>query len=198
MPAVSPSTISPTGRFQPPEIRQRQILDAAASLAVAHGLANVSIAQVAEAAGLAKGSIYLHYSSRAELIDALQADLWHQMLDLPNEIVADETRSWSRRMDDIVAHLVEFSRRNEDLYHAVFHATGTYTDEPWTESRQLLHRLLVGGTAAHEFDVSDIEVTTDFLLHAYAGPCYHSDNDAHVAAEIQQLFRRVVGAEPAR
>jgi AcrR family transcriptional regulator len=191
---VTPSDASPVGRFQPPEVRQRQILDAAAALAVEHGLDNVSIAQVAHAAGIAKGSIYLHYASRTELIDALQTDLWRKMLDHPNELVANDELTWTQRMDDIVGHLVEFSMENEDLYHAVFHAAGTHTDEPWTDSRHLLRHLLIGGIEAGEFDVSDVDVTADFLLHAYAGPCYHSDDRAHVADEIQQLFRRVVGA----
>lgn len=192
MPQSQPS---PTARFQPPAVRQRQILDAAAALAVEHGLDNVSVAQVAKSAGIAKGSIYLHYASRTELIDALQSDLWHKMLDRPNEIIANDDLSWSRRMDDIVRHLVDFSMENEDLYHAIFHAAGAQTEEPWTESRQLLRRLLFGGNDAGEFQVGAVEITADFLLHAYAGPCYHGDDRAHVTHEIQQIFRRVVGAE---
>lgn len=185
---------STSGRFQPPEVRQRQILEAAAALAVEHGLDNVSIAQVAQSAGIAKGSIYLHYASRAELIDALQADLWRKMLDHPNEVVADHSATWAERLDEIVRHLVEFSMDNEDLYHAVFHATATHTDEPWTESRQLIRQLIHGGGRAGEFDVVDLDVTTDFLLHAYAGPCYHSNDRGHVTTEVQRLFRRAVGA----
>lgn len=183
-----------SGRFQPPEVRQRQILDAAATLAVKHGLDNVSIAQVAKAAGVAKGSIYLQYASRSELIDALQADLWHKMLDRPTQIVADDRVTWTQRVDEIVEHLVEFSMKNEDLYHAVFHATATHTDEPWTESRQLIRQLLAGGDNAGEFSVGDLEVTTDFLLHAYAGPCYHSNDRQRITAEVQRLFKRVIGA----
>lgn len=183
----------PAGRFQPPEVRQRQILDATAELAVEHGLDNVSIAQVAEAAGIAKGSIYLHYTSRAELIDALRADLWAKMLDHPTQVIDDHDLTWVERLDDTVRHLVEFSMANEDLYHAVFHATASHTDEPWSQSRQLIRGLLSGGMTTCEFDIDDLDVTTDFLLHAYAGPCYHSTDDQHVTAEVQRLFRRVVG-----
>ena len=76
------------------------------------------------------------------------------------------------------------------------HATASHSDEPWTESRKLIRQLLVGGTDAGEFDVIDVDVTTDFLLHAYAGPCYHSDDSAHISTELQRLFRRAVGAAP--
>ena len=192
--AVAQPETPPNGRFQPPEVRQRQILEATAALAVEHGLDDVSIAQVAASAGIAKGSIYLHYASRSDLIDALQADLWRKMLDGPNRIIENSDVTWTSRLDDVVEHLVEFSMENEDLYHAVFHATATHTDEPWTESRQLIRRLLDGGSNAGEFDIADLDITTDFLLHAYAGPCYHSDDRQHVAAEVQRLFRRTVGA----
>jgi TetR/AcrR family transcriptional repressor of nem operon len=93
-----------------------------------------------------------------------------------------------------VQHLVAFSVKNEALYHAVFHATTSHSDEPWTESRELIMRVLEGGRDADEFDVLDLDVSTDFLLHAYAGPCYHSDDTAHVVDQLQRLFRRVIGA----
>jgi TetR/AcrR family transcriptional repressor of nem operon len=185
------------GRFQPPEVRRRQILDAVARLAVTRGLDQISIAHVADEAGLAKGSIYLHFASRQDLLAALQADLWHGMLDAPRAIVADDQLSWAVRLDRVVDHLVRFSTEHQALYHAVFHTTGTDTDEPWTESRQVLRDLLAGGAAAGEFTIVDLDVTTDFLLHAYAGPCYHSTDAEHLSGALQRLFRRAVGASGA-
>lgn len=182
-----------SGRFQPPEVRQRQILDAVAALAVAHGLDQVSIARVAEAAGIAKGSIYLHYPSRRELIDALQADVWDQMLSVPREIAVDGSLSWLERIDRVVEHWVRFEFEHHDLYHAVFHATGSDTAEPWAESRSLLRELLSGGDAAGEFELVDLDVTADFLLHGYAGPCYHHDDVDLVVTNLQTLFHRTVG-----
>ena len=181
------------GRFQPPEVRRRQILDATAALALEHGLDDVSIAQVAAAAGIAKGSIYLHYASRNELVDALRADLWHRMLDEPRRLLDQTEQTWADRMDGIVGHLVEFSIHNEDLYHAVFHATASHSDEPWIEARQLMRELLDGGEQAGEFDLVDLDVTADFLLHAYAGPCYHTDDIDHTTAQLRRLFRRSAG-----
>ncbi len=190
---VAQSSKTSSSRFQPPEVRQRQILDATAALALEHGLDNVSVAQVAKAAGVAKGSIYLHYASRNDLVDALRADLWHKMLDEPRRILESTELGWTERMNHIVDHLVTFSVRNEDLYHAVFHATASHSDEPWTESREMIQSLLEGGREAGEFDLVDLDVTTDFLLHAYAGPCYHSDDIEHTSQQLQRLFRRVVG-----
>ena len=79
------STTNPTAgaRYRPPDVRRQQILDAAALLARTDGLDNTSIANVAEAAGLAKGSIYLHFESRQDLIAALQSQVWAEMIEIP-------------------------------------------------------------------------------------------------------------------
>lgn len=185
---------APEPRFQPADVRQRQILDATARLAVEEGLDQVSISQVAAEAGVAKGSIYLHYASRNELVDALRADLWRKMLDVPSTLAQDTSISAPEKLDAIVDHLVDFSTDHEDLYHAVFHATAAHSDEPWAESRRLFTQLLSEGQAAGEFHIADVEITADFLLHAYSGPCYHQTDMDTVATNLKQLFRRVVGS----
>ena len=111
-------------------MRRRQILDAAALLAVDEGLENTSIAKVAEAAGLAKGSIYLQFDSRQDLLAGLQADLWARMLERPGEIVAGDDLTWAAKLDAVVEHWMRFEFDYHDLYHAVFHTVATDSDEP--------------------------------------------------------------------
>jgi AcrR family transcriptional regulator len=50
--------------------RQR-LLDAAAAEVARHGRAGASLSAIAAAAGLKPGSIYFHFGSRGELIDAM-------------------------------------------------------------------------------------------------------------------------------
>jgi len=192
-PADHPAT---EGRFQSPEVRRRQILDAAARLAVADGLENTSIAKVAEAAGIAKGSIYLHYESRHDLLAGLQADLWRQMLERPGEIIADEELTWAVKLDAVVEHWMRFEFDRHDLYHAVFHTVATDSDEPLGEARALLGQLIAAGVAAGEFDLDglDHDVVLEFLLHGYIGPCFHHADPESAVVIVQQLFRRTVGA----
>ena len=186
---------TPSGRFQPAEVRRRQILDALAHLAVTEGLDTVSVARVATTAGIAKGSIYLHYESRAELIAALQADIWERMLAEPSTIAADASLTWMDRLDRVLQHWIGFEFDHHDLYHAVFHVTGPGGPEPMEQARHLLHSILQGGQEAGEFDIADIDTTTEFLLHAYGGPCYHSTDRTGVTETLRTLFHRVVGAQ---
>ena len=183
------------GRFQSPEVRRRQILDAAARLAVEEGLENTSIAKVAEAAGIAKGSIYLQFESRQDLLAGLQADLWDQMLERPVEIMTDDL-TWAAKLDAVVEHWMRFEFDRHDLYHAVFHTVATDSDEPLGQARALLGDLIAAGAAAGEFDLDgfDHEVVLEFLLHGYIGPCFHATDPDTAVVNVQQLFRRTVGA----
>ena len=192
-----PPNAEPTGRFQSPEVRRRQILDAAARLAVEDGLENSSIAEVAKAAGIAKGSIYLHYESRQQLLRDLQADLWRQMLERPGAIVADDGLTWAAKLDAVVEHWMRFEFDRHDLYHAVFHAAATDSDEPLGAARALLGDLIAAGAAAGEFNLDGLnhDVVLEFLLHGYVGPCFHHTNPDTAVADVQQLFRRTMGVQ---
>ncbi len=184
-------------RYRPADVRRQQILDAAAALAITDGLESTSIAKVAAEAGVAKGAIYLHFASRSELITGLQARVWAQMMEQPRVVAADGALPWAERLDAVVAHWMRFELQNQSLYHAVFHSVSTQSDEPLVETREVLSGLLAGGVAAREFDLHGIDTATvvDFLLHAYAGPCFHAGHDREqVIADVQRLFRRAVGA----
>ncbi len=194
---VTPQYRPPSGgRFQSAETRRRQILDAAARLAVADGLDGTSIAAVASAAGLAKGSIYLHFASRRELMAALQADLWSRMLERPAALVADPAMTAPDTLDAVVEHLMRFEFDHHDLYHAVFHTVATEGDGPLAQAARLLTELLESGVASGDFDLGGIDSDTvrQFLLHGYAGPCFHHRDPDIAVRDVQRLFRRAVAA----
>src|SRR3954466_8701052 len=60
-------------RRQPPDVRRDQILDAAEEVLLSNGLNATTVADVAEAAGIAKGTVYLHFESKTELMAGLRA-----------------------------------------------------------------------------------------------------------------------------
>lgn len=196
--ATTPDDIT-EARYRPPEVRRQQILDAAARLATTDGLEETSIAKVAEAAGVAKGSIYLHFESRDDLIGALQAQVWTEMMEKPRLIAADQDLAWVERLDTVVEHWMRYEFEHHELYHAVFHAVATTREDPWQEARALLGQLITGGVVAGEFDLADLnaDVVVEFLLHGYVGPCFHHTDISTVIADVQQLFRRTIGAATA-
>lgn len=51
--------------------REQRILDAAAQLIIRYGYDKTSVSEIADAAGISKGAIYLHFTSKEELFEAL-------------------------------------------------------------------------------------------------------------------------------
>jgi len=70
------------------QMRQRQLIDAALSIALESGAANITVAAVAKRAGLARSSMYEYFSSSADLI----ADLVIEELALYQKRLAHAVR----------------------------------------------------------------------------------------------------------
>ena len=70
------------------QMRQRQLIDAALSIALESGAANITVAAVAKRAGLARSSMYEYFSSSADLI----ADLVIEELALYQKRLAQAVR----------------------------------------------------------------------------------------------------------
>ena len=51
--------------------RRNRILDAAEDLVLAHGFDAMSVASIAESAGIGKGAVYLEFAGKREILDAL-------------------------------------------------------------------------------------------------------------------------------
>ncbi|MFC8276067.1 TetR/AcrR family transcriptional regulator [Streptomyces sp. NPDC057271] len=195
MPAERSATAQPTGRFQPPDVRRRQILDATAALLLDDGYEALTVSKVAARAGVAKGTVYLYFDSKQQLLAALQAEMWDRMLQQPATLLEQPGLTWTERLDGLVAAWIAAEQDRHELYHRLFHEPGgTAGEEPMTAARDLLVTLLTQGHAAGEFDVPDPELTADFLTHAYAGPCHHTQTDTDITTAVQALFRRVVAA----
>ena len=62
-------------RKKQPEAAKRQLLDAAAAIAVDCGLGAITLEAVARGAGVSKGGLLHHYPNRQALVQALAADI---------------------------------------------------------------------------------------------------------------------------
>ena len=186
--------------MQPPHIRLRQILDAAEVLIVDHGYEGMTMEHVASSAGVAKGTVYLYFPSKQSLLAGMQADVAQLFLDGPLELMDDDTSTWLDRLDGLVRRRLEVRLAHAKLYHELFHVNRARAgEEPLERVRALLAEILARGTDAGEFDVDDVVLTTDVLLHASGGALEHVDrfDPKRIESSLQlvlQLFHRMVGA----
>jgi AcrR family transcriptional regulator len=90
--------------------RAERILDAAAELLRQHGYRRVSIDDVAAAAGVGKGTVYLHWKTREALFwAALQRETMRLLDDLADQLTRDATLALPHRL--MPAIFLEVQRR---------------------------------------------------------------------------------------
>ena len=70
--AAKKDASAPKVRKERAELRHEALLSAAARIFIEHGIVATSIDQIVEAAGVAKGTFYLHFDSKEQLLAALQ------------------------------------------------------------------------------------------------------------------------------
>ena len=83
----------PSRRTAPAErkgdLRERQILDAAEGLLAARGYADLTVGDIAEAAGLTRGALYFYFASKQDVLIALVARTVQALQDKSGAALAD-------------------------------------------------------------------------------------------------------------
>ena len=159
-----------TRRRELPQVRREQILDAAARVFLDRGLAEATMADVAEAAGVAKGTVYLYFDSKSALLTALRARYTSQWLAQSGRLDAPPGRGGqARQLRAFLGEMYDFHAANQRLHHLLFHAAEVSEDEPLDQARAALVRFVARGAEAGEFAVDDPELTASFLLDGLHG-----------------------------
>jgi TetR/AcrR family transcriptional regulator, transcriptional repressor for nem operon len=166
-----PAADTPPPRRQPPDVRREQILDAAERVLVERGLAATTMADVAEAAAVAKGTVYLYFTSKAELLAGLRARYFERFVAMLGDPSA-EGRSGPdirRRVERLVAASYDFALGNHALHHVLFHQAGFGEVDAFARARAVMADLVEAARASGELTVADPELAADFLLHGLHG-----------------------------
>lgn len=155
-------------RTQPPEVRREQILDAAARVLAAKGLGAMTVADVVDGAGIAKGTFYLYFGSKEDLVAALQARYQESLITRAHAIL-EGPGTHLQRLDRFIAATVDFHRAQIHLHHALFHDTGMRDDQSVRRLTDLLTAFIADGAAAGVFHVGDPEFAAAFVIHGLHG-----------------------------
>jgi TetR/AcrR family transcriptional regulator, transcriptional repressor for nem operon len=158
-------------RRQPADVRREQILDAAERVLVERGLGAATMADVAEAAAVAKGTVYLYFESKTELLAGLRARYFERFAAMLGD-PPDEGRpraGTAERVERLVAASYDFARANHALHHVLFHEAGFGEVDAFARARAVMADLVEAGRASGELTVADPGLATDFLLHGLHG-----------------------------
>lgn len=155
--------------------RREEILAAGERVIRARGPERATIDEVVAAAGIAKGTFYLYFRSKADLLAALRSR-FAELVVAAASIEAQPERSgeWPARARHLVEVIADTHLENADLYRALFaeSASGGMSgaEEQWSdEIVRRLTRFIEAGVAADAFAVADAEATALLFFHAVHG-----------------------------
>jgi TetR/AcrR family transcriptional regulator, transcriptional repressor for nem operon len=190
-------------RRQPPDVRREQILDAAQQVLLRRGPDAATMAEVADAASLAKGTVYLYFASKAELLAGLRARYFERL----TAVLADPPGARrgapptaAVRIEGLVAAFYDFALANHELHHVLFHERGLSEHGTFARAHDAVAELIAAGAAGGELDVPDPALATDFVLHGLHGILVAATHRprSHRRRVVDGVTRLVCGALGAR
>jgi AcrR family transcriptional regulator len=182
-------------RTKPAEIRRNELMDAAEKLFLEKGVGATSVDEIVAAAGVAKGTFYVHFASRDHLLAALQHRFVMSYADtLQRAMDACRERDWPGRLHAWVAAGVNGYLDRVALHDVVFH-------EIRVDDRRLKHENVVverlatfleEGMQAGAWPVGDARLTAVMLfsaLHAAIDDALAEDAPPNRTTLIEVLSR---------
>jgi AcrR family transcriptional regulator len=189
---------------KPAADRRRELMDAATKLFIRHGISDTTIADITEAARVAKGTFYLYFDSKEHLLAALRERFVDEMMAHAMPFMERVGREdWWGLADAVAESVVDFTFEHGDLCAFVMqqpHTPGT--KDILAECEQKLNVLLAAaiqaGIEAGAFRVSDPPMAAVFLKNAISFSVLEAilydvspDRDRLVAA-AKELIRKVL------
>lgn len=156
--------------------REALILQAAEAVLLEKGYYEMSIDEIAARVGIAKGTVYLHFTSKEELVLALIERDMQRLLDIVENNVALETTSRGK-LETIFQTIyrgffdkhmrMAYLMNNSAELRRLFEEKREWKREKWERVLSLIQTLLEEGKANGEFDPeipTSIMVSTFFSL----------------------------------
>lgn len=189
-------------RRQPPDVRREQILDAAQQVLLRRGPDAATMAEVADAASLAKGTVYLYFASKAELLAGLRARYFERLTAVLGDSASARQGAppptVAARIEGLVAASYDFALANHELHHVLFHERGLGEHGTFARARDAVAELVAAGAASGELDVPDPALATDFVLHGLHGILVAATHRPRRRELVDGVTRLVCGALGAR
>ena len=168
-----------------PEDRRQEILDAAVKVFKDKGVPKATVADIADAAGVAKGTVYLYFGSKEHLLAALRDRHVDALLAHVSDLLTRSGQGdWWAMVDTTIESMADFMIENADL-EMVFLEEGLSSDIakvlPDVGSRvdAMFAAAIQQGIDAGACRATDPELMATFFHHAFEGAlmhaCFHGD-----------------------
>lgn len=100
---------------QKKEDKRKRLLDAAYDLFVENGVSNTTISQICEKAGIAKGTFYLYFSSKEDILRALTKKMSLTIIEICYKNVSDLKISFVEKLVILADALLDLFLKDPDM-----------------------------------------------------------------------------------
>ena len=196
--------MNPPTRTRAPADRRDQLLAAAEELFREKSVDATTVADITERAGVAKGTFYLYFDSKDQLIAGLRERVVNGMLELAaGSFARIGTTDYWQLADEIVATIIDYTLEHREAVRAVLHSgIGPESVDFMHQCNQRMIDMLEAGIRAGidagVFAVGDPRVTAELLNFACEGTVHDRllqpgqvDRDQLVAG-TQAFVRKVL------
>ena len=164
---TSTTTRTPRPRTKPPAVRREELMDAAQRLFLRHGVPPTTIEQITAGADVAKGTFYLHFDSKEDIIDALGERFAQDLLArVQTASGACPAAAWRAKLRTWVRACANGYLDAIRLHDLLFYGWRTPTREGLVENSAIDHLrdLLRSGADAKAWSLDDAGFTAVFLF----------------------------------
>ncbi|HEY2118711.1 MAG TPA: TetR/AcrR family transcriptional regulator [Candidatus Acidoferrum sp.] len=189
-------------RTKPPEERRNELMNAAQQLFLKQGVAATTIEQITSSADVAKGTFYLYFSSKDDVLAAL-GELYGQerLVKIKAAMAEKQEEDWKGKLATWGQACIFGYLDSIQLHDILFYGSRPPTREGLVDNVEIdhLHDLLEAGAKAGAWSIDDPRFTAVFLFSGLHGVV----DDAHLkgkrinrnrlARRLERICFRAVG-----
>jgi AcrR family transcriptional regulator len=192
-------------RTKPPEERRDELMNAAQRLFLKQGVASTTIEQITSAADVAKGTFYLYFSSKEDVLDALGERFGQNHLRGIKSAMAEKPQQdWKGKLATWATACVNGYLNSIQVHDILFYGSRPASRSGLVDNIVIddLSELLQGGVDAHAWSIDDPRFTAVFLftgLHSIVDDAYSKEKRVNRTRLLQRAVRtclRAVGLLP--
>jgi AcrR family transcriptional regulator len=184
--------------------RRQDLMDAALHVFAEKGIGRTTVSDIAQAAGVAKGTFYLYFDSKEHLVAGLKERFVDRILEHASLLYARVGKDdWWQLVDDTLTSFVDFMLEHRDMIHVMVQEGATPETSPYFAECQrrvdeMFATAIQMGKDAGAFSVKDPVLVGRFLHYAMDGAIAHAilydqelDRDRLIAS-ARELVRKVL------
>jgi len=197
-----PAKMKSRPRTKPPEERRNELMNAARRLFLEQGVGPTTIEQITSRADVAKGTFYLYFSSKEDVLAALADRYGDDLLVSIKAAIAQRANDdWRGKLAAWATATISAYLDSIGLHDILFYGSRPHTREGLVDNVIIdhLYELLQAGVDVGAWSLDDARFTAVFLfngLHGVVDDAHTREkriNRARLAHRLERLCFRAVG-----